>query len=424
MALRPVRIDSPAYARLGNVALREREKMVTRAQTLAYTRLIILAVGMGLLAVPSWASSMGLVTQNILTWYLIIIAYTALHVVVLRHRRWGTPTTAVTTVADLVAISWLIFSSGGLQSPLVGMLLIHTTVVALVFPNAFVMTAPILTVGGIALASWLSGQDPLILSFQVGWYAGLNLMVVATVVHISRRDDEQTREILALEEHLKTNAVVDERNRLAREMHDGIGAALSGLIIQAEYLKSMLDEPETQQEAEELYELAQTAIEELRRSLKMMRADFELVPALLEHCNDAAGRYRIVVDPQLMDPPQGIPSEQQLAIFRVLQECLANAVKHGDAKRIAVQLSFRDSKLTLEVEDDGKGFDPTLEKHGHYGLINMRERAIRWGGGFTLESAPGAGCRVIFSVPFKLPEVDVPDELFEASQIRLARLDS
>ena len=120
-------------------------------------------------------------------------------------------------------------------------------------------------------------------------------------------------------------------------MHDGIGAALSGLIIQAEYLKSMLDEPETKQEAEELYELAQTAIEELRRSLKMMRADFELVPALLEHCSDAASRYRINVDPELMEPPPGIPSEQQLASFRVLQECIANAVKHGQANRITVR---------------------------------------------------------------------------------------
>lgn len=423
MALKPVRVDSPAFERLGNVTLRDLEKRVTRAQTLAYSRLVILAVGMGLLAVPSWAISMALVTEQILTWYLIIIAYTALHVVVLRHPRYGVPVTAWTTVADLVAISWLIYASGGLESPLVGLLLIHTTVIALVFPNIFVMVAPFLTFGGIAAAAILAGAPARALLYQVAWYAGLNLIIIATVVHISRRDDEQTREILALEKHLKASAVVDERNRLAREMHDGIGAALSGLIIQAEYLKSMLDEPETKQEAEELYELAQTAIEELRRSLKMMRADFELVPALLEHCSDAASRYRINVDPELMEPPPGIPSEQQLAIFRVLQECIANAVKHGQANRITVQLTFRTNKLVLEVEDNGKGFDPTLEKHGHYGLINMRERAIRWGGGFTLESAPGSGCRVIFSVPFTPPEIEVPDETFEASQIRLARLD-
>ncbi len=423
MALKPVRVDSPAYARLGDVALRDREKRVTRAQTLAYARLVILGVGMGLLAVPDWALTIGLVTEQILTWYLIVIAYTAFHVMLLRHPKLGLMITALTTVADLIAISWLIHASGGLDSPLVGLLLIHTTVIALVFPNSFVMAAPILTVGGIAAASWIDSGEWIKLSYQVGWYAGLNLMVVATVVHIARRDSEQTREILALEKHLKASAVVDERNRLAREMHDGIGAALSGLIIQAEYLKSMLDDPETKQEAEELYELAQTAIEELRRSLKMMRADFELVPALLEHCNGAASRYRITVDPELMQPPEGIPSDQQLAIFRVLQECIANAVKHGQAKRISVQLSFRKNKLILEVEDNGKGFDPTLEKQGHYGLINMRERAIRWGGGFTLESAPGAGCRVIFSVPFTPPEIGVPGELFEASQIRLARLD-
>ena len=132
MALKPVRVDSPAFARLGNITLRDREKRVTRAQTLAYARLVILAVGMGLLAVPAWAVSMNLVTEQILTWYLIIIAYTAVHVVVLRHPSLGVPVTAVTTVADLIAISWLVYASGGLNSPLVGLLLIHTTVVALV----------------------------------------------------------------------------------------------------------------------------------------------------------------------------------------------------------------------------------------------------------------------------------------------------
>jgi two-component system sensor histidine kinase DegS len=423
MSLKKVRIGSRAYERLGDEQLREREKLVTRAQTLAYARLVILAIGMGLLAMPNLALDMGLVTKQVLVWYLIIIAYTALHVILMRHRRWGPAVTAVTMVADLIAISWLIFASGGLDSPMVGLLLIHTTVIALVFPSGLVMAAPLLTVGGIALAEWLSGISPEVLSFQLGWYAGLNLMVVAIVVHISQREGEQTREILALEGHLKKNAVVDERNRLAREMHDGIGAALSGLVIQAEYLKSMLDDGEARQEAEELYELAQTAIEELRRSLKMMRSDFELLPALLEYCRGAAGRYRVAIDPDLMEPPPGIPSEQQLAIFRVLQECLSNAVKHGAAKRISVQLSFRDNKLTLEVEDDGKGFNPTLDKHGHYGLINMRERATRWGGGFTIESAPGSGCRVIFSVPFTPPNLELPDEIYEASQIRLARLD-
>ena len=177
------------------------------------------------------------------------------------------------------------------------------------------------------------------------------------------RDDEQTREILALEKHLKATAVVDERNRLAREMHDGIGAALSGLIIQAEYLKSMLDEPETKQEAEELYELAQTAIEELRRSLKMMRADFELVPALLEHCSDAASRYRINVDPELMEPPPGIPSEQQASPSSGCCRSASPTPSSTDRRTGSrCRLTFRTNKLVLEVEDNGKGFDPTLGK--------------------------------------------------------------
>ena len=112
---------------------------------------------------------MDLVTEQILTWYLIIIAYTAVHVVVLRHPSLGVPVTAVTTVADLIAISWLVYASGGLNSPLVGLLLIHTTVVALVFPNLFIMIAPLATFGGIAAATVPDGQPIVNLAYQVAW---------------------------------------------------------------------------------------------------------------------------------------------------------------------------------------------------------------------------------------------------------------
>jgi two-component system sensor histidine kinase DegS len=422
-SLKQVTVTSPVYAHLGDERLRSRERFVRRALTLAYARLIILLVGFGLLAMPDWSHALGLSTPLILVWYLVIITYTALNVIYLRHKRWGKPVTTLTVALDLAAISLLVFASGGLSSHLVALLLIYSTVVAVIFPHHVVILAPLASMGAVALLRSYAGFDDPLTAFYLSWYGALNLVVVATVVHIAGRDTAQTREIVALERHLKGLAVVDERNRLAREMHDGIGAALSGMIIQAEYLLTQAKGHEAlYAEAQEIHELATTAMEDLRRSLTMMRADFELVPALREYCATFAQRHRVNLKFEIGIEPPDMSGEQQLAFFRVLQECLTNAAKHGNPSKISAKLDFADARLVLDVEDDGAGFDPTEEKSGHYGMVNMRERATRWGGSFTVESAPGSGCRVIFAVPIKPPEVTIPGELYEASQIRQAHL--
>jgi two-component system, NarL family, sensor histidine kinase DegS len=422
-SLRQIKVSSKTYATLGDQALRSRERFVRRALTLAYARLIILLVGFGLLAMPEWSHALGLSTPLILIWYLVIITYTALNVVYLRNKRWGRPITTVTVGLDLAAISFLVFASGGLSSHLVALLLIYSTVVALIFPHHLIILAPLASMGAIAFWRHYAGFDDPLTAFHLTWYGALNLVVVATVVHIATRDTEQTREIVALERHLKGLAVVDERNRLAREMHDGIGAALSGMIIQAEYLLTQAKGHDAlYAEALEIHELASTAIEELRRSLTMMRADFELVPALREYCATFAQRQRVKIEFEIGIEPPEMTGEQQLAFFRVLQECLTNATKHGSPTKVTAKLDFTDGRLILDVEDNGRGFDPTAEKVGHYGLVNMRERATRWGGSFAIESAPGSGCRVIFTVPIKPPEVTIPGELYEASQIRQAHM--
>ena len=91
--------------------------------------------------------------------------------------------------------------------------------------------------------------------------------------------------------------------------------------------------------------------------------------------------------------------EKQLALFRVLQECLSNAAKHAQPKAIEVKLHFGMQTVDLSVKDDGKGFEASGAKAGHYGLINMRERAMKVGGQVIIDSAPGKGAQISFSVP-------------------------
>lgn len=423
MEVKQVPLHSQMVARLGDEAIRAQERFITRAQTLAYTRLILLAVGMSLLAVPDWARSLQLGTPTILAWYLIITLYAAINLLFMRHKRWGRVVTAITLAMDLVSISVLIFASGGIGSPLMSLLLIFSTLVALVFPHPLVAVAPMLGMAGILGAQVAMGQEPEMMYFQLVWYGALNLVAVALVIHVGSRDREQTREILGLERHLKNLAVVQERSRIAREMHDGIGAALSSMIIQSEFLSTLAKDPEIKAEADELHEAAQTAIDELRRSLKLMRDEFHLVSAIHEYCQTLSHRTRVKIDFQLVSQPPEIGGDQQLAFFRVLQECVSNAVKHAQPEQIDVSLDYFNGVLKLEVEDDGVGFDPTEKKTGHYGLINMRERATRWGGRFTIESAPGSGCRIEFSIPVREPEMTLPGEIFELSRIRHARVE-
>jgi len=131
----------------------------------------------------------------------------------------------------------------------------------------------------------------------------------------------------------------------------------------------------------------------------MMREDFDLGVGLEDYVKTFRDRTQVDVKFERSGIPDRLPPESQLALFRVLQECLSNAVKHAGAKKVEVKLHFAPARVHLSVRDDGKGFDTRMPKVGHYGLINMRERAMKVGGEVIIDSTPGAGAHISFSVP-------------------------
>jgi signal transduction histidine kinase len=227
---------------------------------------------------------------------------------------------------------------------------------------------------------------------------------VYVLVYLNQQEITAHREVVELQGDLKELAVVEERNRLAREIHDGLGASLSSLILQAEYATRLAKEPQVVAELEELKASAEDAIEELRRSLRMMREDFDIATGLEDYVKTFTDRTQLEVHFERGGHFEGrLAPESSLALFRVLQECLSNALKHAQAKRVSVRLLFADEAVLLRVKDDGRGFDPLASKPGHYGLVNMRERANKVGGAVTIESSPGVGAEVTFSVPLSPP---------------------
>ncbi len=380
------------------------EKFVTRARTLFYARLAFLSIGLGLLAVPFWSATFGIRGHMGFVVYFGMLGYSIANFLVVEHQAVGRYATFVTLCLDLLVMVYLIEASGGLHSPLFATQLMFTTLFVILFPKPLAILPPMLTLPIVAKLDTLLGTRELGLNdlLILIWYSALNFIVVYVFVYLNEREDAAHRDVVTLERDLQSLAVVEERNRLSREIHDGLGASLSSLIIQAEYLQNMAKDEELRREIAELKTCAEESIDELRRSLRMMRADFELVPAVEDYCRTFCDRSKLPVrvEKEGVGVPRSLSNEAQLAIFRVLQEALSNASKHGKAKEIVVALRFDEQRLTLSVKDDGVGFDTRSTFKGHYGLTNMHERAAKVGGEVLVDSAPGKGTQVTLIIPF------------------------
>jgi two-component system sensor histidine kinase DegS len=171
------------------------------------------------------------------------------------------------------------------------------------------------------------------------------------------------------------------------------------MIIQTEFILGMAKDDSLRSELQELKATAEESIEELRRNLQMMREDFELTQGLEDYVKTFGDRTQMDLRFERTGLPRKLSPDAQLALFRILQECLSNAVKHAAPKQVQVKLDYDLDRVHLIVRDDGKGFDPKQTPRGHYGLLNMHERAMKLGGTLIVDSAPGNGTRVSFSLP-------------------------
>jgi signal transduction histidine kinase len=195
-------------------------------------------------------------------------------------------------------------------------------------------------------------------------------------------------------------SVVEERSRLARELHDSVTQTMLGAAVTAEAaLRALERDPAAAREAvARVAELVRGAVAELRAIVFELRpAELEqdgLPAALRKHADVVARVHGVRVDVEAACDRRLDPRAEQ-ALFRIAQEALANAVRHAGATRIEVRLALEGSLLSLLVRDDGCGFDPdSARRRGRLGLVSMRERAERLGCRLRIESAPGAGTAV------------------------------
>jgi signal transduction histidine kinase len=389
-----IRIDAREAQRL-------KERFLTRSQAVFYARLAFWILGVGILAYGPWRSAFGV--ESNLAWAVIgfCVTYTiaaqlmAGHVI---HGRW---VMFLTLNLDLVLLGYVVFQTGGLESPVMAATLLFTIFFALLFPNPVAIVPPLLLLPVVVrLSQLLPDRSPF--AVELLWlllFAALNGVAVYVIVYLTGREEKQQREILELEKGLKKMAVVEERSRLARDIHDGIGAALSGLIIQSEYMMTLARGDENMQgEIRELKSAAEEAIDEVRRALTMMRDEFELVPQLENTGTTFTNRHRIPVELTIEGEPPNLSDEQQLTIFRIMQECLTNIAKHAEPTKVVIDVHFEAEGMRMSIVDDGKGFDTSKSPKHHYGLINIRERAKKAAGEVDIQSAPGEGTTITLEI--------------------------
>ena len=196
-----------------------------------------------------------------------------------------------------------------------------------------------------------------------------------------------------------------ERTRLARELHDETGQALTSILLSLRRVEEAAgDEQELRAAVAEVRELVRSTLQDVRQLAVELRPkvldDFGLVAAL-ERLTETFGEQTgmSVQFQQLLPTSDRLPPEVETALYRIVQESLTNIVKHARATSVSVVLTRKDDSVSVVVEDDGVGFEPRLARDGGIGLVGMQERVALLGGRLAIESRPGAGTTFVAEVP-------------------------
>ena len=204
------------------------------------------------------------------------------------------------------------------------------------------------------------------------------------------------------------DAVLAERNRIAREIHDNLAQEILGISVQLELVARLWNASADSARAhlDRARGLVRSSIAEARRYVWDLRSqsldDRDLPTALAEMTRRLAADSDVQTQFEVSGTFRPLPAQIENNLLRVGQEAVNNAVRHARARTVSVNLSFDATSVRLSVRDDGRGFDPAQQSgghNGHFGIVGMRERAEEMGGQLHIESEPGRGSQVSVSVP-------------------------
>ena len=261
---------------------------------------------------------------------------------------------------------------------------------------------------------------PWVMPREVSWLAHSAVDAVLLTVIVApvlwRTVDRPLRQILQIRTRFTANLVASTeslRRGLAHELHDGVGQSMTLLVSGLRSLQAGTNEADLRRRLPQLQQLAQEALDEIRRMSLGLRPslldNLGLAPAL----EQLAAHTRECHPIELTADVEAISGERfseavETAVFRIAQEALHNIVKHSAASRASIEARLDRGGLVLEIADNGRGLPPALRGGaavgpGRLGLIGMRERAALLDGEATVESTPGKGTRIVVCIPIEKP---------------------
>src|SRR5580704_3649527 len=245
-------------------------------------------------------------------------------------------------------------------------------------------------------SSWSANALWDLVYIAAGWLVTLYSSHLQRLFEVSRAAEEQQR-----------NAIVAERTRFARDIHDTLAQGFTGIMMQLNAAEQRLpaDSTDARTHIEKARELANASLEEARRSVSSLRAAALSNGSLLDAMeqigrkltSDSGVPLETQLETQLEGQPYALPEQCEANLLRIAQEALTNAVRHSGAERIRILLAYRTGSVVLEVGDSGRGMSG-VEPSG-FGVDGMRERARQIGGEIKILSDPGRGTRIVVTVP-------------------------
>ena len=227
-----------------------------------------------------------------------------------------------------------------------------------------------------------------------------------------------------LYEQSQTLAALQERQKLARELHDSVSQALYGIGLGARTAIKLLesenpDKNNLSSALDYVLSLATAGLAEMRALIFELRPEFleaeGLIAALTRHVEALRARHKLALALELETEPDVAVNVKEV-LYRVAQEALQNMLKHAGATRAEVALRSEGGQVTLQVRDDGQGFDLRRHFPGHLGLQSMRERVEGVGGAFSVQSAPGSGTTIRVTIPLPVAHLVDLSQVAAAAQ--------
>ncbi len=390
--------------KLGIVSKRiEDERFIERVRILYYARIFILLMSVSVIIIPALRVKFTIYGVTPYIMFIIMIFYSTINYYIKSIKLLRVFTYLSLTFDNLVLMIVIVYT-GGFQSPILTTQIVYLIFFTTLFPKPFHILPPLLMLPIIVRIDLILDQESPALEsiFTIIWLSALNLIIIYFLVLLENKIHQNALKIYQYQTELKEKSILEEKNKIARDLHDGVGGALSSLIIQSEYILSLVsnDNSELLSELKELKYYAEESMDEIRRSLNVIKNNFDFEKAVNDFLSFFEERNRVKAESKSSNFGKiHLSHKDQLSLFRIFQEAMNNSLKHSGCNIIFYEINIENSKIKLEITDKGKGFNPDKNYIGHYGLKNLRERVNLLHGEIEIISVQNEGTTVKLSVP-------------------------